>query len=165
VGEGLALFREVVATMGEMPFPGFTDDPDLVPWRVAAEAVTVVACARHGEGAEGADLFEALMGKAPRLVSEERRAQDYPVTGMVLLALGLWGLLRDALPREESVRLVVLADRFGYSRSFLDMRWERAVADADRLAPGVLERVCEEYGERRGLALLDEARGVIARLA
>lgn len=164
IGEGLALFREVVATMGEMPFPGFTDDADLVPWRVAAEAVTVVACARHGEGAEGSDLFEALMVKAPRLVSEERRAQDYPVTGMVLLALGLWGLLRDALPREESVRLVVLADRFGYSRSFLDMRWERAVADANRLAPGVLDRVCEEYGERRGLALLDEARGVIARL-
>lgn len=164
VGEGLALFREVVATMGEMPFPGFTDDADLVPWRVAAEAVTVVACARHGEDAEGSDLFEALMVKAPRLVSEERRAQDYPVTGMVLLALGLWGLLRDELPREESVRLVVLADRFGYSRSFLDMRWELAVADATRLAPGVLERVSEEYGERRGLALLDEARGVIARL-
>lgn len=164
VGEGLALFREVVATMGELPFPGFTDDPDLVPWRVAAEAVTVVACARHGEGADGSDLFGALMTKAPRLVSEERRAQDYPVTGMVLLALGLWGLLRDALPREESVRLVVLADRFGYSRSFLDMRWELTVADATRLAPGVLERVSQEYGERRGLALLDEARGVIARL-
>jgi tetratricopeptide (TPR) repeat protein len=165
VGEGLALFREVVATMGEMPFPGFTDDPDLVPWRVAAEAVTVVACARHGDGADGSDLFEVLMDKAPRLVSEERRAHDYPVTGMVLLALGLWGLLRDALPREESVRLVVLADRFGYSRSFLDMRWEVVADDANRLAPGVLERVCEEYGERRGLALLDEARGVIARLA
>jgi len=155
----------VVATMGDLPFPGFTDDRDLVPWRVAAEAVTLVSCARHGDGAEGSDLFDALMAKAPRLVSEERRAQDYPVTGMVLLALGLWGLLRDALPREESVRLVVLADRFGYSRSFLDMRWERAVADANRLAPGVLDRVCEEYGERRGLALLDEARGVIARLA
>jgi predicted ATPase len=165
VDEGLALFREVVATMGELPFPGFTDDPDLVPWRVAAEAVTVVTCARHGEGTEGSDLFGALMAKAPRLVSEERRAQDYPVTGMVFLALGLWGLLRDALPREESVRLVVLADRFGYSRSFLDMRWELAVADATRLAPGVLERISEEYGERRGLALLDEARGVIARLS
>ncbi|MEU4450061.1 BTAD domain-containing putative transcriptional regulator [Nocardioides sp. NPDC023903] len=164
VGEGLALFREVVASMGELPFPGFTDDPDLVPWRVAAEAVTVVTCARHAEGTEGSDLFGALVAKAPRLVSDERRAQDYPVTGMVFLALGLWGLLRDALPREESVRLVVLADRFGYSRSFLDMRWELAVADATRLAPGVLERVSEEYGERRGLALLDEARGVIARL-
>ncbi|MDQ4115207.1 MAG: AAA family ATPase [Actinomycetota bacterium] len=165
VGEGLALFREVVATMGELPFPGFTDDPDLVPWRVAAEAVTVVTCARHGGGTEGSDLFGALMAKAPRLVSEERRSQDYPVTGMVFLALGLWGLLRDALPREESVRLVVLADRFGYSRSFLDMRWELAVADATRIAPGVLERISKEYGERRGLALLDEARGVIARLA
>ncbi|SDJ88248.1 Predicted ATPase [Nocardioides sp. YR527] len=165
VGEALALFREVVATMGEVPFPGFTDDADLVPWRVAAEAVTVVASARHGAGAEGSDLFEALMVKAPRLVSEERRAQDYPVTGMVLFALGLWGLLRDALPCEESVRLVVLADRFGYSRSFLDMRWALAVADASRLAPGVLERVSAEYGERRGLALLDEARGVIARLS
>lgn len=163
-GEGLALFREVVATMGELPFPGFTDDPDLVPWRVAAEAVTVVSCARHGEGTDGADLFEVLMGKAPRLVSEERRYQDYPVTGMLLLALGVWGLLREALPCEESVRLVVLGDRFGYSRSFLDMRWELAVADAERLAPGVLERVSQEYGERRGLALLDEARGVIARV-
>ncbi|MFD7077524.1 ATP-binding protein [Nocardioides sp. NPDC059952] len=164
VGEGLALFREVVATMGEVPFPGFTDDADLVPWRVAAEAVTVVASARHGDDAEGSDLFEALMLKAPRLLSEDRRAQDYPVTGMVLFALGLCGLLRDTLPREESVRLVVLADRFGYSRSFLDMRWELAVADANRLAPGVLDRVSEDYGERRGLALLDEARGVIARL-
>ncbi|MER7555973.1 BTAD domain-containing putative transcriptional regulator [Nocardioides sp. NPDC126508] len=163
-GEGLSLFRDVVATMGELPFPGFTDDPDLVPWRVAAEAVTVVSCARHGEGVEGADFFEVLLDKAPRLVSEERRYQDYPVTGMLLLALGVWGLLRDALPREESVRLVVLGDRFGYSRSFLDMRWELAVADAERLAPGVLERVSQEYGERRGLALLDEARGVIARV-
>ncbi|WP_328530925.1 AAA family ATPase [Nocardioides sp. NBC_00368] len=164
VGEGLALFREVVATMGELPFPGFNDDPDLVPWRVAAEAVTVVGCARHGDGADGADLFGVLMEKAPRLVSRERRSQDYPVTGMMLLALGVWGLLRDALPREESVRLLVLADRFGYSRSFLDMRWELAVADAARLAPGVLDRVSAEYGDRRGLALLDEARGVIARL-
>ncbi|MFE6507920.1 ATP-binding protein [Nocardioides sp. NPDC057767] len=165
VREGLALFREVVATMGELPFPGFSDDPDLVPWRVAAEAVTVVSCARHGDGADGADLFGVLMEKAPRLVSRERRSQDYPVTGMMLLALGVWGLLRDALPREESVRLLVLADRFGYSRSFLDMRWELAVADAARLAPGVLDRVSAEYGDRRGLALLDEARGVIARLA
>ncbi|MBC7275535.1 MAG: AAA family ATPase [Nocardioides sp.] len=165
VGEGVTLFREVVETMGELPFPGFTDDPDLTPWRVAAEAVALVGCARHGEGTDGADLFEALMAKAPRLVSAERRSQDFPVTGMLLLALGLWGLLRDALPREESVRLVVLADRFGYSRSFLDMRWELAVADATRFAPGVLERVTEEYGERRGPALLDEARGVIARLS
>lgn len=164
VQEGLALFGEVVATMGELPFPGFTDDPDLVPWRVAAEAVTVVSCARHGEASDGADLFDVLMAKAPRLVSRERRSQDYPVTGMLLLALGVWGLLRDALPREESVRLLVLADRFGYSRSFLDMRWELAVADAARLAPGVLERVSAEYGERRGLALVDEARGVIARV-
>lgn len=165
VEEGLALMREVVATMGELPFPGFADDPDLVPWRVAAEAVTLVSCARHAEGSEGSDLYDVLMAKAPRLLSAERRTQDFPVTGMLLLALGLWGLLRNALPPEKAVRLMVLADRFGYSRSYLDMRWELAVADAARIAPGMLESISQAYGERRGLALLDEARGVIEQLA
>ncbi|MEI7059199.1 BTAD domain-containing putative transcriptional regulator [Nocardioides sp. CCNWLW239] len=164
IDEGLALLREVVATMGELPFPGLVVDPDLVPWRVSAEAVTLVACARHGKGEDGADLFDVLRSKAPRLLSAERHNPDLPVIGMLLLALGVWGLLRGALPHEESVRLLVLADRFGYSRSFLDMRWERAVADADHAAPGLLERISQEYGERRGLALLGEARGVIARM-
>ncbi|MGH3353178.1 MAG: ATP-binding protein [Nocardioides sp.] len=162
VEEGLALLREMVATMGGLPFPGFNQDPDLMPWRVAAEAVTLVACVRHG--ADGEDLFDALMAKAPLLVAEERQSQDYPVTGMAFLAIGLTGLSRDALPREESVRLLVLADRFGYSRSTLDMSWDLVVEDAERLAPGVLARIEKEYAERRGPALLDEARGVVARL-
>ncbi|GGR52790.1 putative ATPase [Nocardioides luteus] len=164
VPEGLAVLREVAASMGELPFPGFADDLDLVPWRVAAESVAVVSAARHGDGAEGEDLFAALMAKAPRMVADDRRSQDYPVAGMLLFALGMWGLHREMLPSEDSVRLLVLGDRFGYSRSFLDLRWELAVEDAERLAPGVLDRIEQEYGERRGLALLDEARGVIARV-
>ncbi|WP_211352419.1 ATP-binding protein [Nocardioides albertanoniae] len=165
VAEGLALTREVAVTMSEMPFPGFEDDADLLPWRIASEAVAVASHARHDEGLQATDLFEDLVAKAPRIMAQDRRSQDCPVTGMLLLAVGLWGLLRDALAREDAVRLLVLADRFGYSRSSLEMRWELATADAERLAPGMLEKVSQEYGERRGLALMDEARGVISRLS
>ncbi|GGU32778.1 ATP-binding protein [Nocardioides albus] len=163
--EGLALLREMVATMGGLPFPGYNQDPDLMPWRVAAEAVTLVACVRHGAAPDGDDLFDVLMAKAPSLVAEERQSQDYPVTGMAFLAIGLTGLLREVLPSEDSVRLLVLADRFGYARSSLDMRWTLVVEDAERLAPGVLARIQTEYAERRGPALMDEARGVVARLS
>ena len=83
-------------------------------------------------------------------------------------AAALWGdcaaLLRDELPPEDAVRLLVIADRFAYSRAVPAMRWQLAVEDAERVVPGVLSRIEAEYAERRGPVLLDEARAVVERL-
>jgi hypothetical protein len=89
---------------------------------------------------------------------------DYPVSGLVLFSLGAWGLLRDALARDDAVRLIVLADRFAYNRTMPTMSWERITAEAERRAPGRLAELDASYGERRGPELLGEARSLLERL-
>ncbi|NUR71327.1 MAG: hypothetical protein HOU81_10945, partial [Hamadaea sp.] len=89
---------------------------------------------------------------------------DYPVCGLVLFALGAWGLLRGALPVEDAVRLIALADRFAYNRSVPTLAWERIAARAEERAPGLLAALAAEYGDRRGPDLLDEARDLVERI-
>jgi len=95
----------------------------------------------------------------------DRTFLDFPVTGMVLAALGIWGLLKGALPAEDAVRLLVLADRFAYNRITPVLHWPVLTAHAERVAPGLLARIEAEYGDRRGPGLLAEVRAVVARVA
>jgi hypothetical protein len=59
---------------------------------------------------------------------------------------------------------VVLAERFAYNRFNPSLSWDAASDAAERVAPGVLARTQELYGERRGPDLLEEARALLARL-
>ncbi|GAA3830941.1 ATP-binding protein [Nocardioides panacisoli] len=164
VDAGLAAHREAVAAMRELRFPSRGGDSDLMPWAVVSEGVALATYARHATGDEGRDLYLGLTAKAARSLEANDPLLDFPVNGVLLFACGLWALLREELAPEDAIRLLVLADRFAYPRSQPEMRWRSVVEDAERIAPGAVAAVEQEYGDRRGPALLDEARAVVQRL-
>ena len=126
----------------------------------SAEAIALAAHAYYAPADDptGAKLFARARDRALRVLDPAHPHLDYPVCGLVLFALGAWGLLRDALARADAVRLIVLADRFAYNRSMPTMSWERITAETERRAPGLMAALAAEYGQRRGPELLDEAR-------
>ncbi len=162
VAEGLRQYRLAVEELRQLRFPGMGDLNGLEPWALFGESAGATAYAVHGSGDEGADLFEALRDKLPRVLDPGRAHMDYPVAGLVLYGLGAWGLLKDALPTEVAVRLIVLADLFAYSRYTLTMNPEHTTTVAEQKAPGLAARLRAEYGARRGPDLLPEARAVAA---
>ncbi|GIH65356.1 BTAD domain-containing putative transcriptional regulator [Microbispora siamensis] len=162
VAEGLRRHRETAEVLRNLRVPGAPDGSTL--WAILGEVIALSAFAQYGEGDDGADLFESLRAKVLVGFDPDHMFRDYPVMGMVLAGLGIWGLLKGALPAEEAVRLLVLADRFAYNRFTPTMQWSVLSAHAERIAPGVLSRVEAEYGERRGPDLLAEARAVLERV-
>lgn len=169
VERGLDLYREAVARLLEISFPGSGPRTGLEPWALYGESTATAAFAQHGprDGADGdgARLFVSLCAKAPRMLDPDRPLLDYPVAGLVLHGLGAWGLLRDALAPQDAVRLLVLADRFAYPRAAPTLSGRRTAEAAERRAPGLADRIRAEYGARRGPELLAEARAAVARWA
>jgi hypothetical protein len=164
IGEGLRLYRIAVRELREITFPGMDEPTGLEPWALFGESAGATAYAVHGSGEDGADLFEALRSKVMAVLDPERPHLDYPVAGLVLYGLGAWGLLKDALPVEDAVRLLVLADLFAYARYTLTLSPEYTTEEAERRASGLAARLREEYGARKGPDLLPEARAVAARV-
>ncbi|MFF0309254.1 ATP-binding protein [Streptosporangium sp. NPDC004379] len=162
VAEGLRRHRETAEALRNLRVSGTPGG--FPPWAVLGEVVALSALAQYGEGDDGADLFESLRTEALAAFRPDHVFPDLPVIGMVLAGLGVWGLLKGAMPAEEAVRLLVLADRFAYNRFTPTMRWAVLSAHAERVAPGVLSRIDAEYGERRGPDLLAEARAALERL-
>jgi len=164
VAEGLRLYRLAAEELSAITLPGL-ELTGLEPWTLFGVAAGATAHALHGEGEEGADLFETLRARAPRVLEPGRLRMDYPVAGLVLHGLGAWGLLKQALDREDAVRLLVLADLFAYPRFTTTMDPAHTHDEAERVAPGLVARLRREYGERRGPELLPEARLVVERIA
>ncbi len=162
VATGLALYRAGIAEMAQIRFPAMPGEHGLEPWTLFGESAAACACAVHGDGVDGLDLYDALRAKAPRVLAPTRGQLDYPVAGMVLHALGAWGLLHEEMPRELSARLLVLAERFACSRLTPTLDPAHTDAVAEQRQPGLLERLRAEYGARRGPDLLAEARAVVA---
>lgn len=162
IAEGLRRHRETAEAHKNLHIPGAPDV--LTPWGLLGEAVALSAYAQYGEGDDGADLFESVRAGVQAVLDLHSDFQDYPMTGMVLAGLGIWGLRKAALPAEDAVRLLVLAKRFAYAPFIPTLRWPVLSADAERIAPGVLARIEAEYGERRGPGLLAEARAVLRRV-
>ncbi|GAB3160727.1 AfsR/SARP family transcriptional regulator [Microbispora hainanensis] len=162
IAEGLRRHRETTEVLRQRRVPGMAEES--APWAVLGEVVALCAFAQYGEGDDGADLFESLRDKALAVFGQDSANKDYPVMGMVLAALGIWSLLKGALPAEDAVRLLVLADRFAYHRFVPTMHWPKLSAHAERVAPGVMAGIQAEYGERRGPGLLAEAHAVLERI-
>jgi predicted ATPase len=165
VDEGLRLYRVAGQELSAFRLPGLGEPTGLEPWTLVGEAVGATAFALHGAGQDGADLFDALRAKAVRVVDPDRAHMDYPVAGLVLHALGVWGLLKGGLPVEDAVELMVLAEQFSYPRFAASLDPERTDAAAEQAAPGLAARLREQYGVRRGPDLLSEARAVAERIA
>ncbi len=159
---GLALYREAMAQLGEMHFPGL-DARGLEPWAIFGEAAALTAYAIHGDGA-GGDLFDPVRAKAVRYLAGEAGHVDYPVAGMTLFALAAWGVHREALPLLTCARLAALADSFGYNRVYPVMAWCHVADALDATQPGLLAAEARAYAGRRGPALHDDATRVLDEL-
>lgn len=165
VETGLSFYRSAVARVRDFQFPGL-ELTGLEPWVLFGEAAALAAHAHHAPHGDafGVGLFESVRGRVGGVLDPAYPYRDYPVCGVVFVALGLWGLRTGALPEDEAIRLLVLADGFAYNRSLPTLSWERAAAAADERAPGVLAAVEAEYAGRRGPDLLEEARAVVTSI-
>ncbi len=164
--DGLALYRDCMARMRELTFPG-VPRTGLEPWALFGASMTLAAHAHYATGADeeqGDALFRACRADALRLMADAPADLDFPVAGLVLFALGTWGLLRQATSVDEAIRLLVLADRFAYNRSEPTMMWERIAPLAEESAPGRIAEFQAEYASRRPADLLAEAYRAVGQL-
>ena len=167
VTNGLRLYRECAVQLAELRFPGL-EPTGMEPWGVFGEGLALVAHAHHASAdadvAHARTLFATCRERALRVLDPANPHLDYPVAGIALFALGTWGLLREAVPRDDAVELLVLAERFAYNRMIPTMAWERIAPHAEARAPGRIAAVREELGERRPAELLHEAHDLVERL-
>ncbi|MEV0458757.1 ATP-binding protein [Catellatospora methionotrophica] len=165
VAAGLAGYGAACRRVRALRMPGIAPT-GVEPWVLVAEAATLAAYAYYAPDGdpEGAALYAYARDRASQVLDPDHPYLDYPVCGLVLFALGTWGLLREALPVADAVRLIALADRFAYNRTMPTLAWERIAGRAEDRAPGLLAAMAAEYGERRGPDLLDEARSLVGRI-
>ena len=164
IDAGFARLRVGIERARGLRFPAQDEPSGLEPWALATESIGLAAFALYGRGDTGLDLWNLVTGKVRNLAALSGTRLDYPVLGLVMFAMGLWALERGALPVRDAIRLCVVAGRFGYPRRTPTMAWQNVVDAAERQAPGVLDEVAAEYGDRRGPALLDDTRTLLARL-
>ena len=63
---------------------------------------------------------------------------------------------------DAAVQLVALGQRFGYHRTLPTMAWANVSGVVERLAPGRLAPLVEQYADVPAVDLLDEARAAVA---
>jgi predicted ATPase len=163
---GLAMYRECTARVREIELPGITRT-GMEPWTLFGDAMALSAHARFAAGDDvmyGEELFRVCRRGALRIMATENPHLDFPASGLVLFALGAWGLLRRAAPAEDALRLLALANRFAYDRKVPTMRWERITPAAEEAAPGLLARLQAEYRDGPQPDLLTQARLAVQRL-
>jgi hypothetical protein len=163
---GLAVYRDCAADMRELEFPGIPRTGQ-EPWVLFSDSLALTAHAYYAKAPEemhGRELFRACRRDALTAIGASGVGLDYPVAGLLLFALGAWGLLRRAAPAGDAVRLLVLADRFAYNRSIPTMTWERIAPAAEEAAPGLIAEFQARYDGRRLAGLLTQARQAVEEL-
>jgi predicted ATPase/DNA-binding SARP family transcriptional activator len=166
ITSGLALYRDAVERVRDLEFPGMSRT-GLEPWVLFGDATALAVHAYHG-GAEDLEyaesLFRACVDRVQAVLDPTFDYLDFPVAGVALFGMGAWGLLRERLPVDDAIRLLVYAERFAYNRSVPTMAWDRITPHAEDRAPGVLAKLQDELGERRGPELVDEVRAFVDEL-
>ena len=163
---GLALHRECMTQMRELAFPGIARTGS-EPWALFGVSVALAAHAHYATGADearGEALFRSCRTAALKALGAPDSELDYPVAGLVLFALGAWGLLRRAAPADDAIQLLVLADRFTYNRAVPTMMWDRIVPSAEAAAPGRIAEFQARYAGDRPAGLLEVASRAVGQL-
>lgn len=146
--------------------------PELSPWIVASKAGALAAHARHGR----LDLVTHLRAELPGILRSHLAGKapggrvDHPVVGLGLFALGMADLTNagaaatgdDADACERAIRLLALAHAFSYSQMVPTLRWAHPAALAERLAPGLLDRVRQTYERWEPTRLRTEAQALLS---
>ena len=167
VDEGLRGYRDAFRVLQHRSLPSLADSVGYEPWIYYPQAAAVSAHVHHGATALAADLRDELRAKLPHTLSVDNGFIDYPVVGSVLLSLALWELAGSPDPSaaERAVRMLVLADLFGYNRQLPSLAWRPAEELAEATAPGALVRIRGEVGVHRAPALREEALRLVTELA
>jgi hypothetical protein len=175
VAAGLRIHRECAVQMRAVRIPGVAPS-QMQPWTLAGDAMALSAHAHYAAGddeAHGRELLRACKDHAARVFGGPVTYFDFPAAGLLLFALGAWGLLRGAAPDADPppedaaglpLRLLALADRFRYNRGIPTMMWARIVPAAEKTAPGRLARLQADYKGREPADLLTEAGRLAARV-
>ncbi|HVE23839.1 MAG TPA: hypothetical protein VNC22_00475, partial [Sporichthya sp.] len=164
--EGLALYRASVEQVRAVRFPGLNAS-GLEPWILFAESAALTAHAYHATDDElpyARQLLASAIRRLSFVLDPSFHYLDFPVCGLVLFAIGSWGVQRGDLPLRDAGRALVLAERFAYNRGIPTMAWHRIAPIVEGRAPGLLAEVAAEYGTRRGPELLDSARALVKDL-
>ena len=137
-----------------------------------------VGAVRRRDGAERACLVRRRRGRgararrcsAPagrvrcRCSTPDNPRLDYPASGLVLFALGAWGLLRRVAPAEDALRLLALADRFAYNRMIPTMRGSGSRPRPRKPRPACSPGCRPSTGTAAPPGLLTQARLAVERL-
>jgi predicted ATPase len=167
VAGGLAAFERSLDSVRDWGF-GEMSTNGLEPWTLIALATDLAAHTRYADTpaqrARTGQLAGQLGDLMEKFPSVPDASLDFPITGMSLAALGAWLLTRDDVGEgiEPGVRLVALAQGFGYNRWFPVLAWDYLASLAEAAAPGRLAAVLEEYDGRQGRELRPEAERVLA---
>jgi predicted ATPase/DNA-binding SARP family transcriptional activator len=149
VAEGLGLYDDAVAEADQQDMPGMGG---ATPWLALAAAASLVARVHHeppGPSRRADELRSLLVQRTGSGVSGRLAFQDFPLNGVLLVALGAHALrFGPASTHDAATRLLAVAHRWAYNRSLPTMAWPRLVELADRVRPGRLAELTTAYADR-----------------
>lgn len=157
--------QALVEVLVEVPgWPG-----TLTPWVLIAASGALGAHVRHappGPDPRADELRDLLLGQTPDHGRASAHFEDLPLSGVLLVAVGAWGLRHgDPANLDEALRLMAIGHRWTYNRSLPSLAWEPLVALADEALPGRLDELVAECAERSGPDLVPESIALLHALS
>lgn len=167
VEKGLRGYRDAVQVLQSRPVPGLGDMIGFEPWVFYPQSAAVCAHVQHDQRDLVGGMRDDLRAKLPAILAGDGGLfLDYPAVGSVLVALAEWELAGgpDPAAADRAVRLLVVADLFGYNRQLPSLAWPPAAALAEAALPGALGRIRTEIGQHPAPALREEALRLVTDL-
>ncbi|GAB3194865.1 hypothetical protein GCM10027062_00120 [Nocardioides hungaricus] len=167
IEEGLRSYRDAVRILRSRPVPGLAESADFEPWVFYPQSAAVCAHVHHDRREPVRGMRDDLRAKLPAMLAGDSGLfLDYPAVGSVLVALAEWELAGSPAPAtaERAVRLLVVADLFGYNRQLPSLGWAPAAALAESVLPGGLDRIRATIGVHPAPELREEALRLVTEL-
>ena len=147
IDRGLQLWRQVIGLLESARGETSAGVPLLFdPWQVEARAVALTAHAQHGKLELVPDLPAALEKRltnllTSRIVNPPPYLMEFQLGGSMLVALALADLdaaqlAADEAATQSAVRMIALAERFGYLRNFQPTMASRGIRELAERADG-----------------------------